>query len=103
MRHRITIQQPTETLDAYGEPIVTWNDYLVDEPASVLPVGGMEMIRGKQYEPSTTAVFTVRHRDGYDTKMRVKHEGKYYGIIAIRKLDGMDRYMELSTRAAGDL
>ena len=33
MRDFITIKTPTETVDDYGQPVVSWVNYLVNEPA----------------------------------------------------------------------
>jgi SPP1 family predicted phage head-tail adaptor len=103
MRHLVTIQKPTESVDVYGEPVVTWSDYLVDEPASWRTSGGSESINGRQVEADERCVFVVRYRDGYKTTMRVKHNGNYYGILHVGEVDGGRRYLELFTRASGDV
>ncbi len=47
-RQRCTIQQPTETQDAAGQPVVTWSDFLKDEPCQFVPSGGTENMRGRR-------------------------------------------------------
>lgn len=95
MRHRCTIQQPTETLDSAGQPIVSWATYVVDEPCEWQDTGGFESMRGRQLEAGTRAVFRVRYRSGYTVKMRVTFNGETYGITSINQVDGQRRYMLL--------
>ena len=95
LRHRCTIQQPTETQDAAGQPIVTWGPYVVDEPCEWQPTGGFGSMRGRQLEAGTRAVFRVRYRSGYTAKMRVSFDGETYGITAINPVDGLRKYILL--------
>jgi SPP1 family predicted phage head-tail adaptor len=103
MRHRVTVQRPTETLNTYGEPIVTWTDQFTDEPASLELKSGNETIRGRQVESKVSVIFTVRYRAGYTTSMKVVHDGVSYGIVYINPVMGGRRYIELYCCAAGDL
>lgn len=95
MRHRCTIQQPAETLDSAGQPIVTWSAYVANEPCEWQPTNGFESMRGRQLEAGTRAVFRVRYRSGYTTKMQVVFDGETYGITGINPVDGQRRYMLL--------
>lgn len=95
MRYRCTIQQPTETLDSAGQPVVSWTQYVVDEPCEYSPTGGIESMRGRQVEAGTRAVFTVRYRSGYTTRMRLVFDGEEYGITAINRVDGLKKYLEI--------
>lgn len=95
MRYRCTIQQETETPDASGQPILTWSDYCKDEPCEYRPTSGMETVRGRQVEAGTRAVFTVRYRSGYNTQMRLVFDGETYGITAVNKVDGLNKYLEI--------
>lgn len=97
-RFRITIQEPVEALDDAGQPIVTWDDFLADEPAEFTPMGGVEVMRGRQLEAGTKAVFKVNFRTEYTTQMRVLHDGEYYGITHINPVNGMRRELELITK-----
>ena len=95
LRHRCTIQQPTETQDSAGQPIVAWTPYVVDEPCEWQPTGGFESMRGRQLEAGTRAVFRVRWRDGYTPRMRVVFNGEQYGITAVNPVDGQRRFILL--------
>ena len=94
-RHRITIQEPVESQDATGQPIVTWSTVWADEPAEFVPMGGIEAMRGKQYEAGTKAMFKVNYRTGYTTKMKVVFDSVSYGITHVNPVDGLRREIEL--------
>lgn len=111
MRDFITFQAPSETLDSYGQATVAWSNYLVNEPAKYAFVDGAESIRGtggivasssgnftKGIETQTAAVFTVRYRSGYNTRMRIVFNGKNYGITHIVDNYG-SRYLEIHARS----
>jgi SPP1 family predicted phage head-tail adaptor len=95
MRHRCTIQQATETQDASGQPVITWSNYVVNEPCEWNPTSGVENMRGRQLEAGTRAVFVVRYRLGYNTQMSVLFENERYGITAINRVDGLRKYLEI--------
>ena len=95
LRHRCTIQQPTETVDAAGQPIVSWSPYVVDEPCKFEPTAGIESMRGRQLEAGTRAVFRVRYRSGYTVQMRVVYQGETYGITAVNMVDGLRNYIDI--------
>ena len=94
-RHRITVQTPTSTVDADGQPIVTWSNWLTNEPAEFTPTGGTESMRGRQLEAGTKGVFKVNYRSGYTTQMRVVHNGINYGITYANQVDGLRYEIEL--------
>lgn len=94
-RHRVTIQQPTETQDATGQPVVTWSNVWTGEPAEFVPMGGIEAMRGKQYEAGTKGMFRVNYRTGYTTKMKVVFDSVSYGITHVNPVDGLRREIEL--------
>lgn len=99
MRHRILVQQPTHTQDADGQPIPTWSTRFASEPASFVYTGGGQILRGRQVEEGIIAVFTVRYRDGYSTTDRIVFDGVTYGIVHVRPVMGLSRYIELHCRA----
>jgi len=99
-RHRITFQEPVETQDATGQPVVAWSAFRTNEPADFQPTGGMESMRGRQLEAGTKGVFTVNYRTGYTTKMQIVHEGVSYGISNIQQVDGLRREIEIMVKAS---
>lgn len=99
-RHRITFQQPTETIAATGQPVVSWSTFRANEPADFQPTGGMEAMRGRQLEAGTKGIFTVNYRTGYTTKMQIVHDGVSYGISHIQAVDGLRREMEIMVKSS---
>jgi len=95
MRKRCTIQQPTETQDSFGQPVVTWTDFMANEPCQFVPTGGTENMRGRQLEATVAGIFRVRYRVGYTTKMKVVYENHSYGIKYINPVEGLERFIEL--------
>jgi SPP1 family predicted phage head-tail adaptor len=95
MRHRCTIQTPVETQDASGQPVVSWVNYVANEPCEYQPTSGIENMRGRQYEAGTRAIFIVRYRAGYTPQMSVLFDGERYGITAVNRVDGLRKYIEL--------
>jgi SPP1 family predicted phage head-tail adaptor len=99
-RHRITFQQPTETQDGTGQPVVTWSNFRTNEPADFTPTGGVESMRGKQLEAGTKGIFTVNYRTGYTTKMQIVHDGVSYGISHVQPVDGLRREIEIMVKSS---
>jgi hypothetical protein len=94
------VQYPTVSQDSSGQPIVTWANFLVEEPAKHTPISGLEVFHGMQMVANAKAIFTVRYRTGYTDQMRIVHNGEYFGIIFINKVDGRNRFLELTTSNA---
>ena len=97
-RHRITVQAPTETQDATGQPVVTWTNFRTNEPAEFKPTGGMESMRSKQLEAGTKGIFRVNYREGYTVQMRIVHNGENYGITYVNPVDGLRREIDLMVK-----
>jgi SPP1 family predicted phage head-tail adaptor len=98
MRHRITIQAPVESLEATGQPVVTWTNYALNEPAAVKPGAGAESMKGRQLEASGMMSFTIRYRSDLTTLMRIVHDSLNYGILSIDAVDGGRRYVEIKAK-----
>lgn len=99
-RHRITFQEPVETQDATGQPVVAWATFRTNEPADFQPTGGMESMRGRQLEAGTKGFFTVNYRTGYTEKMQIIHEGTAYGISNIQQVEGLRREIQIMVKAS---
>lgn len=95
MRHRVNIEQPVESQDDSGQPVVTWSTVLNQEPASYMPTGGTEQMNGRQLEAGTRAIFYIHYRCNLTRKMRLKFDNDYYGITALNEVKGQRRYLEI--------
>lgn len=83
LSNRITIQTPTTTQDAAGQPIRSWATLAgpVVLPAKVESVTGGETIRGRQVSAVAQVMFTIRYRSDITTQMRVLWDGRVLGIV----------------------
>ncbi len=99
LRHRITLQEPTRTVDAARQPVVTWSNELTDQPARYSSVSGGETNRGRQVEAGVVAVFTVNYRDNYAVDKQVIFRGNNYGIVRVEPIDGINRFIDLHCKA----
>ena len=99
-RHRITVQAAVESIDATGQPVVTWTNVLTNEPASFRPMGGTESMRGRQLEAGTKGIFNINYRSGLNTQMQIIHNDIQYGISNIDEIGGIRRYLEIMVKSA---
>lgn len=82
LRHRVNIQQPVETQNAYGEAEVAWSNVLTNVWAGIEPLRGREFFAAKQVNAEIEARVVIRHRAGITAKMRIVDlchgSGEYY-------------------------
>lgn len=95
MRHRVTLAQPTKTIDASRQPVITWTTELEDQPARYTQVTGGEIVRGRQVEAGANALFTVGYRSNYMVEKQIQFRGLAFGILRIDAIDGINRYLDL--------
>lgn len=103
MRHRITVQQLTETYDAEtGQPTRVWTNFATNVPACFQDIFGNENTRGGQIESQNTARFIVRYIAGYKPTMRIYFNGVFHNITDVRQVQGNTRYLELYCRSVNN-
>ena len=84
LRHRITLQSQVHTQDTTtGEDLVTWTNWLADEPAEVVPLSGREFIQSAAGQASVDCRMTIRYRAGVLPTMRVVFDSQNYAIHAV--------------------
>lgn len=92
-RHKVTIEEPTQTTDSVGEPIITWLTY-ASRSAKISYSGSREVYRFQQYISETDSVFTFRY-DGktknITTKMRLSYNSRVYNIKGIVNYNEMNK------------
>ena len=78
---RVTIQNLTETLDGYGDPIQSWADQ-VTTWAQVLPIRGDEPFHLSQTLSKAAIKFRIRYNSGITitTKQRLVYNSVNYDI-----------------------
>lgn len=98
-RHRILVQQMTETNDTTtGQPTRTWSTFANNLPAVYHDITGGEGQRAGQIEAQSSTRFTVRYMDGFKPTMRIYFNGTYHNITDVRQVDGNRRYLDLYCR-----
>lgn len=92
LRHTITIQSRTQTVDGFGGQVNAWTDYR-DAKAAVETLSGRELVAAQAAHAESSVRFKTRFFDGLVTTMRIVYSGKYHDIISI--VDPEERHREL--------
>jgi SPP1 family predicted phage head-tail adaptor len=99
MRHRVTLMRPVKTIDASRQQITTWQPELSSQPAKYVQTSGGEIVRGRQVEASTVAVFTVNYSAAYEPEKVIVFQGQQFGIVKVDAIDGVKRFQDLQCKA----
>lgn len=94
LRHKIVIQQPTETRNISGYPSVAWSTYKTVW-ASIMPMQGRETTIADQTGGDITHEVHLHYESGYTPKMRVKWGSRYFEIRSVINLEERDREVVL--------
>ena len=94
LRHRGTIQQATETLDAQGNATPTWSTF-ADRWMDIQPLTGRELWSARQVQSQVSHKIVLRHLSGVTTKMRVSVRSRTFNIESIINANERDRMLEL--------
>lgn len=91
LRHRLTLQQETQTADGAGGYTRTWSD-VADVWAEIISVsgtassgsrGGKEILFAGQLQSQVTHKILLRYRDGVTAGMRLVFENRAFNIITL--------------------
>ena len=88
LRHRVTIQEPVETQNSYGEPEIRWQNVSTGVWAAIEPLRGREYFAAKQINAEVEARISVRWRPDINPKMKVVH-----GPLCVCKCTATDEYL----------
>lgn len=91
---RITIASFTESQNAYGEPVKTWNT-LATVWANVKPASGREFFNSNQRVAEVDTIFKIRYRDDVTPQMRVLYNGSIYDIKSILEIGGREEGLQI--------
>ncbi len=92
LRYLVTVQQPTDTPNSFGEPVITWAA-LVRTHASIEPLSGRELWNAQQVQAQVTHRVRLRYYPGVMAKMRVSYGSRYLNIESV--IDPEERHREL--------
>ena len=91
LRHKITIQQLTETpRDSVGAPARTWTTFAACN-AEVNPLRGVEAFQAQQRYPTVDHQMRLRHLAGVTAKMRVSFDSRIFDIKGVLRGKGERR------------
>lgn len=99
LRHKITIQQATETRDDYGEADETWSTFRVVR-ASMRIVSGDEDMVSDVRSPVRIVEFGLHYIDGITNKMRIKHGDDIYNILVVENINLLNRDLLITAHEA---
>ena len=95
LRHRVTIEQVTETRDADGGVVTAWATLHSKVPAEIVPLSGREFVAAQAAQAGITARMTIRYVAGITPKMRVVHGADIYNIEAVLPDPTLRRHLTL--------
>jgi SPP1 family predicted phage head-tail adaptor len=82
LRYRITLQQQSNTQDAYGEPSHKWND-VATVWAEIQPLNGKEIFSAQANQHQVSSKIIIRYRNDITPAMRIKQGHTEYNIEAV--------------------
>lgn len=95
LRHYVTIQSRSTTPDTYGEPAQTWSTLYADQPASVQPLSGRELINAQAIQSDVTHRVRMRYVSGVEVKHRILFGSRVLDIRAVRNVDERGAELEM--------
>jgi len=94
LRHRITFQKLTTSVNENGFEVETWEDFKTVW-AAASNLHGREYFAAAAIQAENTVKFTIRYLPDMDTTMRILFQGKQYNITSIDNIKYQNRYMEI--------
>ena len=94
LRHRITIQEQTDTADGMGGFSTTWTD-LFDMRAAIWPLSAKESLDAMKLELVVTHKIRIRYRSGITAKNRIKFGSRIFNIISLINPDERNRILDI--------
>lgn len=96
LRHRVTIQQATVTLQTSGGPVRAWTDVATVWAQVRTQNGGEQRNEGADQVVATLYyAVTIRYRAGLEPTMRVLWGGRVLEVTAIQEPDNRQRILTL--------
>jgi len=96
LRFEITIQEPVEAENDYGETTFTWQTYKI-RYADIKQTAGREIINGDQVDAFFDSIFRIRAEEdlGIRTTFRILYKNRVYNIVHIKDPDERERMQEI--------
>lgn len=90
LRHRLTLQEATETTSAHGAVQQSWND-IATLWGAIDPLAGREGFAAQQMYASATHHIRLRYRAGIVPKMRFAFGSRTFEIDAVLNTEERNR------------
>lgn len=90
LRHKIVIQNPSESNGSYGETVTTWGTFATVW-ASVEPLNGREYFESQQTNAEVNFRFRIRYTASITPKMRISYDSRTFDIISVINVNERDR------------
>lgn len=98
LRHRVEVQQATETADAHNQAVQTWST-VAERWAEIRPATGRETFDGQAPVADVTHQITMRHYDRTLTpKFRIKDGARIFNIVSAVNFDERNRRTVIQAR-----
>jgi SPP1 family predicted phage head-tail adaptor len=97
LRHRITIEQVTETQDTDGSVVETWAVFATIQ-ASIEPISGREYFAAQSTQADVTHRIRLRYLSGVTPKMRVNYSSRIFDILSVINVNERNRELQLMCR-----
>ena len=94
LRHRVTLQEATETRDTTGAIVTVYVDRATVWGA-VEPLTGREFFQAQAVNAETTTRIRIRYWQGIVPKMRATWDGHTYDIQEVREVESRRRELHL--------
>ena len=91
---RCTLQSPSQSVDALGQPIPGWTD-VATLWADIRLRSGLESIKAGASVSVVQASIRIRYRAGVNAGMRVVHNLVAYEVLAVQPDVGGREYVDL--------
>lgn len=99
LKHKITFQEQTDTLNEYGEAENTWND-IVTVWASIKTINGNEKFLSSQDFQTLTHKIRVRYSDQINSKQRIMFGTREFNILAVLNIFEANKELEILVEEA---
>ena len=94
LRHRITIQEQTDTADGMGGFSTTWTD-LFDMRVAIWPLSAKERLEAMKLGVEVTHKIRGRYRSGITPKNRIKFDTRIFNITSMINPDERNRTLDM--------
>ena len=94
LTHRIEIQAPTESQDAFGQPTKTWTTTQV-RWCGINPLSDREAFYSAQVRPETTHRIIFRYFDTLTHGHRLKLHSRIFEILSIINLNEAEKTLQV--------